>query len=85
MSTNTKAMPTSTLEIIADIKHAMEMYPAEEVEFIVRAVNAHDELVAALKRAIELLAAEIDLPVDQCVGGVFKDLRAVLAKAEAQP
>lgn len=34
-------------EIVADIKHCMEMYPANEVAYIIRAVNSHMELLEA--------------------------------------
>ncbi|MBA8886128.1 hypothetical protein FHW12_000319 [Dokdonella fugitiva] len=51
--------------------------PANNAAFIVRACNAHDELVAALRRAVE--AAEARMPN----ATFLADARAALAKAGA--
>lgn len=41
-----------TKKIIEDIWHCMEMYPALEVDFIVRAVNERDELLGLLREFV---------------------------------
>lgn len=44
-----KKIKFTTEEMVKDIRHVMEMYPEEEMEEIVRAVNHHEELIATLK------------------------------------
>lgn len=39
------------------------------------------ELLAALLQARELLAAQIGLPVSECIGGDFAQINAAIAKA----
>lgn len=48
----------------------------------VKAVNLHDELVAEMHRLADRLAANIDVPLEQCVGGEFAPYRVLLAKLE---
>lgn len=54
-----------------------------DMAFIAKACNAHDELVAALKMAKQQLAAEYSLTGGDCIGGVFVEINAALAKADA--
>ena len=54
-----------------------------EAQFIVRAVNSHDQLVAALREAIEIIQA-IDQTDNTCDARIdVSEFRAALAAAEA--
>lgn len=50
--------------------------------FIVRACNAHDDLVAVLEYAKERIASYVGLPVTECIGGEFQPINDALAKAK---
>jgi len=71
-------------------------WPAEaNAAFIVRACNAHDEMLAALKELIEANAAAVPKPGETGLerndrwharrNAAFAAARAAIAKAEAQP
>jgi len=57
--------------------------PVVNAAFIVRAVNSHDQLVAALREAIEIIQA-IDQTDNTCDARIdVSEFRAALAAAEA--
>ena len=57
----------------------LQIVPREDAEFIVRAVNAHEELLAALKQAIDVHCGQ-----DACTSKVHAIWRAAIAKAEGR-
>lgn len=78
-----------------EIPSIAKVYTAADAEFILRAVNCHDELVQSLRAACEL-ASTIPLGCDECeenpeheadhdlAARIVDILRATLAKAEAK-
>ena len=56
----------------------------ETATFIVKACNAHNDLVAALEALLIDSAAHINVPVSECVAGVLGDARKALAKAKGE-
>lgn len=68
-------------EIIIDIRDVMEMYPGQEVEFIVRAVSLHEKLVEALKDIEEIC---MSVPIDGMQEAILQHARAAIAYAEAK-
>jgi hypothetical protein len=62
----------------------------EDAAFIVRAVNAHEALIEAMRSAIRALEAVNDYPVQNCSGHtstmdcVADDLKQAIAKAEGK-
>jgi hypothetical protein len=78
---------TATQEMVADIRHAMEMYPENEVKLIVRSVeSAHELLEAAIKafKAMEYSNEHSEqILFGQC-GCAKCDLYAAIRKAEGR-
>lgn len=72
----------SILTIATIIKYASPEEGPANGAFIVRAVNAHDELVAALKRALEYWAHRQQRYTNRSPRWVV-DARAAIAKARA--
>jgi hypothetical protein len=96
MTNQTKHTPTPlSIEFEVDMEHlrvirdadggliAMRVSPVA-AEFIVRAVNAHDDLVKALRLAKSSLAREYGVPLEECTGGEFVAINDALTKAEGR-
>lgn len=57
---------------------------SEDAAFIVKAVNAHEELVAACKQALKVVSEIADIRTENRAGWAHKALVAAIAKVEGK-
>lgn len=83
MATRFKQILDAESNLVADLGDS-DQDQAANAAFIVRAVNAHDDLLAALEHLTEAIGDEGDFEYVTGDRGIYPAVRAALAKARGE-